>query len=54
MHSSFIQNRLDRDALACLTREGSALYEADLAKHIQDHFADVLDQCSAADMVDED
>lgn len=53
-HSSFIQNRLDRDALTYITREGSTLYEADMAKHIKDHFADVLEQYTVADVVDED
>ena len=53
-HSSFVQNRLDRDAAAHITREGSALYEADLAKHIQEHFSEVLDQFHAANAADDE
>ena len=53
-HSSFIQNRLDRDALAYISSDGSALYEPDLTKHIWDHFADVLLQRQADMVVDED
>lgn len=48
-HKSFVQNRLDRDILARITNEQSALYEPRLAKLIKVHFSDVLEQLSAVE-----
>ena len=42
MHTSFIQNRLDRDALSIICASGSAMYNADLAASIKEHFADIV------------
>ena len=51
-HSSYMQNKLDRDALAIICIQGSALYEADMAEHIKDHFADIVEEFNAADIDD--
>ena len=53
-HGSYMQNKLDRDALAIITIQGSALYEADMAEHIKEHFADIVEEFSAADVDDAD
>ena len=31
-HASFVQNKLDRDAVGVISMDGSAMYEADLAQ----------------------
>ena len=53
-HGSYMQNKLDRDALAIATIDGSALYEADLAEHIKEHFADIVEEFNTADVDDAD
>ena len=53
-HSSYLQNKLDRDALAIISIQGSALYEADMAEHIKAHFADIVEEFNAADVDDAD
>ena len=53
-HGSYMQNKLDRDALGIISMNGSALYEADMAEHIKEHFADIVDELHAADADDAD
>ena len=51
-HASFMQNKLDRDAVGVISMDGSAMYESDLAHHLQTHFGDVVEELNAADVVD--
>ena len=52
-HSSFMQNKLDRDAVGVISMDGSAMYEADLAQHLTAHFSDVVEELNAADVEDQ-
>ena len=52
-HAAYLQNKLDRDALSIITVSGSALYQADLAAHIKEHFADVVDPAIGQDPAEE-
>ena len=47
-HSSFVQNKLDRDAVGVISMDGSAMYEADLAQHLTAHFSDVVEELNNA------
>ena len=51
-HSSFMQNKLDRDAVGVISMDGSAMHETELAQHLQTHFADVVEELNAADVED--
>ena len=51
-HSSFMQNKLDRDAVGVISMDGSGMYESDLAHHLQTHFGDVVDELNAAEVDD--
>ena len=53
-HVSFMQNKLDRDALSVISKSGSAMYQADMAEHIKEHFADVLDPALGDDPEEEE
>ena len=53
-HAAFLQNKLDRDALSIITISGSALYQADMAAHTQEHFADIVDASIGQDEEDEE
>ena len=44
MHTHFLQNRLDRDALSIIARAGTAVYSAGMAASIKEHFADLLNE----------
>jgi len=44
MHAQFLQNRLDRDALSTISLSGSAMYSADMAASIKEHFADIVNE----------
>ena len=48
-HCSYMQNRLDRDAVGIISMSGSAMYDEDLAGLIKQHFADIVDEVHAAD-----
>ena len=47
-----MQNKLDRDAVGVISMDGSAMYETDLAHHLQTHFGDVVEELNAADVED--
>ena len=51
-HSSFMQNKLDRDAVGVISMDGCAMYEADLAQHIKEHFGEIVEGLDAADVED--
>ena len=53
-HVLFMHNKLDRDALSVITLSGSAMYQADMAEHIKEHFADVLDPAFGEDPEEEE
>jgi hypothetical protein len=48
-HASWLQNVLDRCSLEQMTKNGSPLFEQDLAQCIAEHFQDVLDQLHEAE-----
>ena len=50
---AYRQNKLDRDALSIITVPGSALYQADMAAPIKEHFADVVDPAVGEDPAEE-
>ena len=43
-HCSWLINVLNRAAVECTTRNGSTLYEQDLATCLQDHFKEVVEE----------
>ena len=49
-HGSYLQHKLAHDAVAIISIDGSALYEADTAEHIKEHFADIVEEFNAADV----
>ena len=51
-HSSFMQNKLDRDAVGVISMDGCAMYEADLAQHIKEHFGEIVEELHYADVED--
>ena len=51
-HSSFMQNKLDRDAVGVISMDGSGMHEADLAQHIKEHFSEIVEELHAADVED--
>ena len=53
-HSSYMQNRLDRDAVGIISTAESAMYDEDLASLIKDHFSDLVDEFNAAECDDEE
>ena len=53
-HASFMHNKLDRDALNVISLSGSAMHQADMAEHIKEHFADVLDPAFGEDPEEEE
>ncbi len=48
-HASWLQNVLDRHALLLMTRQGTPLFEQDMAQCVTEHFQDVQDQLNSAD-----
>lgn len=52
--ATFLQNRMDRDALSIIAKAGSALYEEDFAETVRKHFQDIVDQGTAAEEVVEE
>ena len=52
VHCTFLQNKLDRDALAIICIQGSALYEASMAEHVNEHFSDIVEEFNDADIDD--
>ena len=53
-HASFMQNKLDRDAIGVISMDGCAMHEADLAQHIKEHFGEIVEELHAADVEDAD
>ena len=49
-----MHNKLDRDALSVISLSGSAMYQADMAEHIKEHFVDVLDPALGEDSEEEE
>ena len=47
--ATFLQNRMDRDALSIIAKAGSAMYEEDFAETVRKHFQDIVDQGTAAE-----
>ena len=48
-HSSWLLNVMNRASLESITREGTALYEQDLATCLNDHFKEHIDELHAQD-----
>ena len=53
-HCSYMQNRIDRDAIGIISTAASAMYDEDLAALIKEHFQDLVDEFNAADNEEED
>lgn len=52
--ATFLQNRMDRDSLAIIAKTNTALYQEDLAAQVRRHFADIVEEGTAAgDAADE-
>lgn len=52
--ATFLQNRMDRDALSIIAKAGSAMYEEDFAETVRKHFQDIVDQGTAAEEAGEE
>jgi len=48
-HSSWLVNVLNRASVESTVRQGTALYEQDLATCLQDHFKELIDELHAQD-----
>ena len=48
-HSSLLVNILNRASVESTVRQGTALYEQDLASCINDHFKELIDELHAQD-----
>ena len=48
-HSSWLVNILNRASVESTVRQGTALYEQDLATCLQDHFKELIDELHAQD-----
>jgi hypothetical protein len=46
-HSSWLNNVFDREAAVLTTRQGSTLYEQDIATLLKNHFEDIIDEAKA-------
>ena len=48
-HSSWLINVLNRAAVECTSRNGTALYEQDLATCLKDHVKELVEELHAQD-----
>ena len=48
-HTSWLINVLNRAAVECASRNGSTLYEQDLATCLQDHFKELIEEMNDQD-----
>ena len=48
-HCSWLTNILNRAAVECISRNGSPLYQQDLASCIKDHFIELIDELHQQD-----
>ena len=48
-HQTWLQNAIDREALALITESGTPLYQQELAEHIQGHYRDILEDPNGQD-----
>ena len=48
-HCSYLQNRLDRDAVGIISTAETAMYDEELANLIKEHFSDLVDEFNNAD-----
>ena len=49
VHASWLINVVNRAAVELITRNGSSLYEQDLANCIKDHFKELLEELNDCD-----
>ena len=48
-HQTWLQNAIDKEALALITESGTPLYQQELAEHIQEQYKDILEDLNGQD-----
>jgi hypothetical protein len=52
-HLSWLSNAVDRSAIQLIAENGSPLYQQELAEHLREHFAEIVDELNKADVDEE-